>query len=31
MPTLAPLGEAYGITINDGWIEELERTYGVKL
>ena len=25
------LAEDYGITIQDDWIEELERTYGVKL
>jgi quercetin dioxygenase-like cupin family protein len=25
------LAERYGITIQDDWIEELERTYGVKL
>ena len=25
------LGQRYGITIEDDWIEELERTYGVKL
>ena len=25
------LAEDYGITIEDDWIEELERTYGVKL
>jgi quercetin dioxygenase-like cupin family protein len=25
------LAESYGITIQDDWIEELERTYGVKL
>ena len=25
------LAEEYGLTIEDGWIEELERTYGVKL
>jgi hypothetical protein len=32
---LPPLGadqpENYGITIQNGWIEDLERTYGVKL
>jgi len=25
------LAERYGLTIENGWIEELERTYGVKL
>jgi len=25
------LAEDYGITIQDDWIEEIERTYGVKL
>ena len=25
------LARSYGITIQDGWIEELERTYGLKL
>jgi hypothetical protein len=25
------LAERYGLTIQDDWIEELERTYGVKL
>jgi hypothetical protein len=25
------LAEHYGVTIQDDWIEELERTYGVKL
>jgi quercetin dioxygenase-like cupin family protein len=25
------LAEEYGLTIEDGWIEELERTHGVKL
>ncbi len=25
------LAARYGITIQDGWIEELERTHGVKL
>jgi|SRR5580693_480791 quercetin dioxygenase-like cupin family protein len=30
-PEYYQLGDAYGITIEDGWIEELERTYGVKL
>ena len=25
------LAEDYGITIQDDWIDELERTYGVKL
>jgi hypothetical protein len=25
------LARDYGLTIEDGWIEELERTYGVKL
>ena len=25
------LAEDYGITIQDDWIEELERTYGIKL
>jgi quercetin dioxygenase-like cupin family protein len=25
------LAETYGVTIEDDWIEELERTYGVKL
>jgi hypothetical protein len=25
------LAEDYGITIHDDWIEELERTYGVRL
>src|SRR3984885_15192046 len=30
-PEYYQLADAYGITIEDGWIEELERTYGVKL
>jgi hypothetical protein len=25
------VAERYGLTIQDDWIEELERTYGVKL
>ena len=25
------LADRYGLTIEDDWIEELERTYGVKL
>jgi quercetin dioxygenase-like cupin family protein len=30
-PEYYQLAEEYGITIEDGWIEELERTYGIKL
>jgi quercetin dioxygenase-like cupin family protein len=30
-PEYYALAERYGITIKDDWIEELERTYGVKL
>ena len=30
-PEYYALAERYGITINDDWIEDLERTYGVKL
>jgi hypothetical protein len=30
-PAYYALAERYGITIQDDWIEELERTYGVKL
>jgi hypothetical protein len=30
-PAYYALAERYGITILDDWIEELERTYGVKL
>ena len=30
-PAYYTLAERYGITIRDDWIEELERTYGVKL
>jgi len=30
-PKVVAAGEDYGITIQDDWIEELERTYGVKL
>ena len=30
-PAYYELAEDYGITIQDDWIEELERTYGVKL
>jgi quercetin dioxygenase-like cupin family protein len=30
-PEYYALAERYGITINDDWIESLERTYGVKL
>jgi quercetin dioxygenase-like cupin family protein len=30
-PEYYALAERYGITINDEWIETLERTYGVKL
>lgn len=30
-PEYYALAERYGITINDDWIENLERTYGVKL
>jgi hypothetical protein len=30
-PEYYQLADAYGVTIEDGWIEELERTYGVKL
>jgi hypothetical protein len=30
-PEYYALAERYGITIQNDWIEELERTYGVKL
>jgi quercetin dioxygenase-like cupin family protein len=30
-PDYYALAERYGLTIQDDWIEELERTYGVKL
>jgi quercetin dioxygenase-like cupin family protein len=30
-PEYYALAERYGLTVNDDWIEELERTYGVKL
>jgi hypothetical protein len=30
-PEYDPLAERYGLTIVDDWIEELERTYAVKL
>ncbi|HEX6676234.1 MAG TPA: cupin domain-containing protein [Actinomycetes bacterium] len=30
-PEYYQLAEDYGLTINDDWIEELERTYGIKL
>lgn len=30
-PAYYQLAERYGITIQDDWVEELERTYGVKL
>jgi hypothetical protein len=30
-PEYYQLAGAYGLTIEDEWIEELERTYGVKL
>ncbi len=30
-PEYYQLAESYGISIQDDWIEELERTYGVKL
>jgi len=30
-PDCYALAERHGITIQDDWIEELERTYGVKL
>ena len=30
-PEYYGLAERYGLTIEDDWIEELERTYGVKL
>jgi len=30
-PEYYQLAENYGITIRDDWIEELERTHGVKL
>ena len=30
-PEYYQLADAYGLTIEDGWIEELERTYRVKL
>jgi quercetin dioxygenase-like cupin family protein len=30
-PEYYELADEYGITIEDGWIEELERTYGIKL
>ena len=30
-PEYYQLAEHYGISIQDDWIEDLERTYGVKL
>jgi hypothetical protein len=30
-PEYDALAERYGIVIQDDWVEELERTYGVKL
>jgi hypothetical protein len=30
-PMYYELAERYGITIMDEWIEELEKTYGIKL